>query len=112
MTPMVKSEMLVNRQRWIVARCESAARAGFYGVDLTGTNGERVRIIPQPDETAQVVLFTRTGDAVRMDGCARAQMPPTRTKINGISTVDGWATFACDFSGQTIEGRVEFETCH
>jgi hypothetical protein len=110
---MVKSEMLVNRQRWVVARCESAARDGFYGVDLTGTTGERVRIIPQPDETAQVIFFTQTGDVVKMDNnCARSHMPRTRTKINGVNTMDGWVTFACDLSGQTIEGRVEFEMCH
>jgi len=116
MTPMVKSAMLVDHQRWTVARCESAVRDGFYGVDLTGTNGDRVRIIPQPDETAQVVLFhpEATGDMppIRMNDCARSRMPRTGMKINNVQTMDGWATFDCNVNGRTIEGRVDFQTCH
>jgi hypothetical protein len=111
--PMVKSAMLVDRRQWVVTRCESAARDGFYGVDLTSATGEKVRIIPQPDESALVVLFpVGGGDVIRMSDCARSRMPRSNTKINNVQTMDGWATFSCDVSGRTIEGRVDFEMCH
>lgn len=110
---MVKSTVLIDSTRWTVARCESAMRDGFYGVDLTGDNGDRLRIIPQPDETAQVVLFPNDGgEPIKMEGCAKARMPRSGLKVNSIPAMTGWAELACEVKGRKIEGKVEFERCH
>jgi hypothetical protein len=113
LSPRVKSNLVVDGQPWVATRCVSASRDGFNGVDLTSPAKETVRIIPQPDESALVVLFPADGSTpIKMTDCARSRMPPSGMKINGVPAMTGWASFACEGGGRKIEGRVEFERCH
>ena len=113
LTPMVKSTVLLDGRKFVAARCTSAAREGFHGVDLTSPSGETLRIVPQPDGSALVVLFPPgDGEAVRLVDCAKARIPRSTLKVGGVPAVSGWASFACEAGGRRVEGSVEFERCH
>ena len=104
----LEGELTVDGQSFKPAACRSGAVYGFAGVELSDSGGRKVRLIAQPDMSADAVLQLAEGGAASMHGCVKMTVERQSSTINGVRNVEGQATVECD----RIKGAVKFANCH
>lgn len=105
------TNLTIDGAGWQVETCESGAVHNFNGIQLTGTDGRRVRLETRPDGTAQVYLL-EAGATTGADlgSCATGAFETTGLTVNDIVALQGQATLACD--GDTkMMGTVQVDRC-
>lgn len=106
-------DLKVNGQPFEATSCRSGQVYGFAGVEATGKNGTRIRVIATPTSEAQVVLFgqgAQTGTDLGV--CGTIRVSDQNSTVNDVKNVEGKAQLKCAADGVTIEGSLTFENCH
>lgn len=94
--------------------CDSGQLAGFAGVELgaDGNPGLVVRLVEDPVQ-GDLVAVQRAGQTpvvLKMSDCdsMRIEVSRTSTRINGVWSLQGSASFAC----KELVGELRFSGCH
>ncbi len=109
----VAGNLQVDGTNFAVAQCRSGQALGFSGIELTDTNGRRLRLLANADGTCTAAIFkgdSTTGD--RLGPCGVLTMEAQSSRINSIVNVKGTAKLACEAVGHKVDGNIEFENCH
>ena len=109
----VTGTLQVDGNNFAVAQCRSGQAFGFSGIELTDSNGRRLRLFADPDGTCTAALFngdSATGD--RLGQCGVLTMTAQSSRINSINNVEGTAKLSCEAGTHKVACNVEFENCH
>ena len=108
----VEGTLLVDGQPFNAASCTSGAVYGFSGIELRNAQGEGLRIVTNPDDTASVVLLPLgASSGIDLGPCGTAGFRTTSLTINDVSAVEGQATLQCDVSDHKVSGTVQVSRC-
>lgn len=109
----VTGSLRVDGAPFAVAHCRSGQAFGFSGIELTDSNGRRLRLLANADGTCTAAIFksnSATGDS--LGPCGKLTMEAQSSRINQIVNVKGNAKLDCKSAGHTVTGDIEFENCH
>lgn len=112
-TPRLSGELRIDGAAFAPTTCHNGQALGFAGVELGDAAGRRLRVAGNVDGTGSVAVFSpgrATGDD--LGRCATLSVVPQRSRINGVTNLQGTATLNCTTGGHTISGSVTFQNCH
>ena len=94
-----------------ISSCKSGQPMGFAGIELSDAAGKRLRLVANPDGTAQAILFAGEAQGADLGKCGTIEVHPQNSKINDVTNVEGVAKISC--AGEhKLEGTLQFENCH
>jgi hypothetical protein len=109
----INGTLQIDGTPFAITQCRSGQAFGFSGIELSDSNGRRLRLFASPDGTTSAALFkgaSNTGD--RLGNCGVLTMEAQSSRINSIVNVKGTARLDCDTGTHKVSGNVEFENCH
>lgn len=97
-----------------VQSCRSGSVFGFSGLQLGDIDNRRIRVIVDPSSGAtKVALFNPSQTAGEELGlCAKLEMIPQNSNVNGIKNQRGNVTFSCTNGKHNLTGTMQFKNCH
>lgn len=104
----------VNGEKVTFGSCRNGAVYGFRGVELSGSNGMRLRLGLLPTGAAGVIVMPK-GENVGKDlgiECGTLNLSDQNSTVNDVKNVQGKAILDCEGQGYKIKGEVSFENCH
>lgn len=97
---------------WPVDLCTSGEAVGFDGIELTGTDGSRLRFETNPSGTADVYyLAPGASSGPHLGACATAAFNRTGLTVNDIVALEGGGTVACEGGEHSLSGTVAVARC-
>ena len=111
-TNKLSGEVTVDDQPFVIESCESGQRNGFVGVDLTASDGRRLRVVQTPSGAPQVFLFAGEAVGQELGACGSFTIQFQNSTINDIKNVMGEARLDCTTDEHRVKGTVTFENCH
>ncbi len=103
----------VDDSEFIAQKCSSGNALGFSGIELADAGGRRIRAISDPiSAEAKVALFNPAQTAVELGPCAKLEMYPQNSTVNGTKNQQGTVTFSCTNGQHKIAGTMQFKNCH
>src|SRR5918911_911406 len=81
----VTGTVQVDGSNFAITQCRSGQAFGFSGIELSDSNGRRLRLFANPDGTCSAALFngnSATGD--RLGQCGVLTMTAQSSRINSI----------------------------
>lgn len=104
--------LTVDGSPWAVDTCTSGAALGFDGVELTGTDGSRLRFATRPDGTADVIyLVAGSTTGPNLGNCAVMAFNQTNLTINDVKALQGGGTVSCSGGDHAVDGLVAVDRC-
>jgi hypothetical protein len=106
--------MEVNGEKVTFGSCRNGAVYGFRGVELSGSNGIRLRLGLLPTGAAGVIVMPK-GETVGKElgvECGTLQLSDQNSTVNDVKNVQGKAVLDCEGHGFKVKGEVSFENCH
>jgi hypothetical protein len=94
--------------------CRNGAVHGFRGVELSGSNGMKLRLGLTPTGHMGVIVFDKgatTGKELTAT-CGSLSISDQNSTVNNVKNIQGKASLDCDTDGYKIKGDVSFENCH
>ncbi len=107
--PRVNGTIQVNSAPFPTLRCSSGQLAGFNGIEVSGGDASRIRLVSEVDGSSTVVYFPAGGSSTAMKSCGTVQVQPTGLTVNGVRAVTGTAQFDCTASAVHIAGNFSFQ---
>ncbi|TVQ90754.1 MAG: hypothetical protein EA397_11785 [Deltaproteobacteria bacterium] len=108
----VEGSLLVDGQPFNAVSCTSGSVFGFSGVELRNEQGEGLRIVTQPDDTATVVLLPAgVSSGIDLGPCGTAGFRTTSLTINDVAALEGQATLQCEARDHEVSGTVQIGRC-
>lgn len=103
-----------NGEPFGASSCRSGAVYGYSGVEISGKEGWKLRLIQTPSGAGQVILFgPGAATGTELGACASTlSVNQQNSTINDVKNVEGKATLDCAADGLTLKGTVTFENCH
>lgn len=104
----------VNGETLSFSSCRNGAVHGFRGVELSATNGMRLRLGVLPTGAAGGIIMP----AGEMRGvelgteCGSLSLSDQNSTVNDVKNVEGKAVLDCEGQGFKVKGEVSFENCH
>ncbi|MGE0872444.1 MAG: hypothetical protein AB7P03_28070 [Kofleriaceae bacterium] len=92
--------------------CRSGQIYGFAGVELVTTAGLKLRLVGNPDGTANALVSMGEKTFAEIGKCGPMDNQPQSSTINDVRNVMGNARLDCEGSGHTIKGTINWENCH
>lgn len=109
----VKGDLTLDSTAFTVSNCRSGQALGFAGIELHHADGRRLRLLARADGTVEVALMPPGKDQGEMLGsCGTLVTRAQRSRINGITNLQGKATLHCKSDSHELTGTIEFENCH
>jgi hypothetical protein len=105
----LSGEVTVDGSPFKLDSCRSGQVYNFAGVELVAEDGRKLRLVMQPDGSADAYVFasgSATGDKV--GSCGPVTVGQQNSTINNVRNVEGEARLDC----ARIKGNVKFENCH
>jgi hypothetical protein len=104
----------VNGEKVTFGSCRSGAVYGFRGVELSGSNGMRLRLGLIPTGAAGVIVMPKGADVGKDLGvaCGTLTLSDQNSTVNGVKNVEGKAVLDCEAEGFKLKGEVSFKNCH
>jgi len=104
----------INGEKVTFGACRSGAVYGFRGVELTGSNGMRLRLGVLPTGAAGVIVMPKGADVGKeLDvPCGSLVLSDQHSTINDVKNVEGKAVLDCEADGFKVKGEITFENCH
>lgn len=105
--------LTLNDKPFALESCRSGQVYGFHGVELKGSNGDRLRLVQAPGGDGLVYYFKAgqpTGHP--LGKCGPLSVTRQNSTINKVSNVEGSATLKCNAGGIKVSGNVSFKNCH
>lgn len=103
-----------NGEPFGASSCRNGMVYGYSGVEISGKDGWKLRLIQTPSGVGQVIAFgpgSTTG--AELGACATALTVDTQNStINDVKNVEGKAVLDCTADGLTLKGTVTFSNCH
>jgi hypothetical protein len=104
----------VNGEKLSFSSCRNGAVHGYRGVELTASNGTRLRIGVLPTGAAGVIIMPK-GQTVGTElgtACGSLNISDQNSTVNDVKNVEGKAVLDCEGNGFKVKGEVSFENCH
>ncbi|MGE0551029.1 MAG: hypothetical protein AB7O24_21140 [Kofleriaceae bacterium] len=92
--------------------CRSGQIYGFAGVELVTTTGAKLRLVGNPDSTANALVAIGGPTFADLGKCGPIQNEPQSSTINNVRNVKGTAKLDCEAGGHKIKGSISWENCH
>ena len=104
----------VNGETLKIESCRNGAVHGYRGVELTASNGMRLRVGALPTGAAGVIVMP-PGATVGTElgvGCGSLTISDQNSTVNNVKNVEGKAVLDCEAAGFKVKGQVTFANCH
>jgi hypothetical protein len=104
----------VNGEKIAFNSCRNGAVYGFRGVELSGSNGMRLRLGLLPTGAVGVIVMPK-GESVGKElgvECGTLNISDQNSTVNDVKNVHGKAILQCESQGYKLKGEVSFENCH
>ncbi len=104
----------VNGEKVGFNSCRNGLVYGFRGVELSGSNGMKLRLGHSPTGEMGVIVFAKgesVGKELRVP-CGSLSLSDQNSTVNDVKNIQGKAVLDCTAEGYTLKGEVSFENCH
>src|SRR4051812_42531516 len=81
-----------------ISSCKSGQPMGFAGIQIEDDAGRRLRLIANPDGSAEAILFAGEAQGDDVGKCGTIEVHPQNSKINDVTNVEGVAKISCSGS--------------
>jgi hypothetical protein len=104
----------VNGEKLSISSCRNGAVYGFRGVELSASNGTRLRVGALPTGAAGVIVMAKGASVgTELDvPCGSLVISDQNSTVNDVKNVEGKAVLECEAAGFKVKGSVTFENCH
>ncbi|KAB2898523.1 MAG: hypothetical protein F9K40_11325 [Kofleriaceae bacterium] len=104
----------VNGEKVGFNSCRNGIIHGFRGVELSASNGMRLRLGVTPTGKMGVIVFPKdaaVGTELGIE-CGSLSLSDQNSTVNDVKNVQGKAVLDCEAQGYKLKGEVSFENCH
>jgi hypothetical protein len=110
----LSGSMEVNGEKVGFNSCRNGLVYGFRGVELSASNGMRLRLGLLPTGEAGVIVMPK-GESVGKElgvECGSLTISDQNSTVNDVKNVQGKAVLDCEGQGYKVKGEASFENCH
>jgi hypothetical protein len=109
----LSGDLAVDGNKVGLSSCRNGTVYNFRGVELTLSDGTKLRVAVTPTNEAEVYLIPAGGGkGSELGRCGTIQIEDQNSTINDVRNVEGKVTLDCTGDGATLKGSVSFENCH
>lgn len=104
----------INGEKVGWSSCRNGAVYGFRGVEVSGSNGMRLRLGLTPTGEMGVIVFDKGATVGKELGivCGSLTVNDQSSTVNDVKNVSGKAVLDCEAQGYKLKGDINFENCH